>query len=100
MYQKTYGWGPLDTTFTLNGITSLYNPVTEHNYGKKMNLSLCLTKNHTMKTYSGSGGIHPRILDLGTRWGWVVSFTPWPLYLRWNSSHYTLDRRLGGPQSL
>jgi hypothetical protein len=29
---------------------------------------LCLTKNHTMKTYWGSGGIAPRILDLGTRW--------------------------------
>jgi len=28
-----------------------------------------------MKTYSGSGGIAPRILDLGTRWRWVVSFT-------------------------
>jgi hypothetical protein len=33
-----------------------------------------------MKTYRGSGGIAPRILDLGTRWRWVVSFTPQPLY--------------------
>jgi hypothetical protein len=33
-----------------------------------------------MKTYWGSGGIAPRILDLGTRWKWVVSFTPRPLY--------------------
>jgi hypothetical protein len=30
----------------------------------------------------GSGGIAPRILDLGTRWKWVVSFTPRPLYPR------------------
>jgi hypothetical protein len=29
-----------------------------------------------MKAYWGSGGIAPRILDLGTRWRWVVSFTP------------------------
>jgi hypothetical protein len=34
-----------------------------------------------MKTYWGSGGIVPRILDLGTRWGeWLAShsgrFTP------------------------
>jgi hypothetical protein len=29
-----------------------------------------------MKTYWGSGGIAPRILDLGTRWRCVVSFTP------------------------
>jgi hypothetical protein len=27
-------------------------------------LSLCLTKHHAMKTYWGSGGIAPRILDL------------------------------------
>jgi hypothetical protein len=34
----------------------------------KVKLSLCLTKHHTMKTYWGSGGIVPCILDLGTRW--------------------------------
>jgi hypothetical protein len=33
-----------------------------------------------MKTYWGSGGIAARILDLGTRWRSVVSFTPRPLY--------------------
>jgi len=27
-----------------------------------------------------SGGIAPRILNLGTRWRWVVSFTTEPLY--------------------
>jgi len=26
-----------------------------------------------------NGGIAPRVLDLGTRWRWVVSFTPRPL---------------------
>jgi len=31
--------------------------------------SLCLTKYHAMKTYSGSGGVAPRIIDPGTRWG-------------------------------
>jgi hypothetical protein len=35
---------------------------------KKLKLSLCLTKHHAMKTYWWSGGIAPRILDLGTRW--------------------------------
>jgi hypothetical protein len=34
----------------------------------KLKLSLCLTKQHAMKTYWGSGGIAPRILDLSTRW--------------------------------
>jgi hypothetical protein len=38
------------------------------------------------------------ILGLGTRWRWVVSFTPRSLYNRWRSRRYLLDR-LGGPQS-
>jgi hypothetical protein len=35
------------------------------------------------------------ILDLCTRWRWVVSFTPRPLYLREKRCRYLLDRRLG-----
>jgi hypothetical protein len=34
----------------------------------KVKLSLRLTKLHAMKIYWGSGGIAPRILNLGTRW--------------------------------
>jgi hypothetical protein len=34
------------------------------------------------------------ILDLGTRWRWVVSFTSRSLYHRGNSPWYPLDRRL------
>jgi hypothetical protein len=34
----------------------------------KVNLSLCLTEHHVMKTYWGSGYIAPRILELGTGW--------------------------------
>jgi hypothetical protein len=52
-----------------------------------------------MKAYWGSVDIAPRILDLGTRWRWVVSFTPRPLYPQGKSPRYPLDRRLGGPQS-
>jgi len=40
----------------------------------------CLTKHHAMKTYRGSGGIVSRILDHGTRWKWVFSFTTRSLY--------------------
>jgi hypothetical protein len=40
------------------------------------------------------------ILDLGTRWRWVVNFTPLPLYPWGNSTRYPLDRRLGEPQSV
>jgi len=32
-----------------------------------------------MKTYWVNGGIVPRILKLGTRLRWVISFTPRPL---------------------
>jgi hypothetical protein len=53
-----------------------------------------------MKSYLGSGGITPRILDLSTRLRWAVSFTPRPLYLQGKSPSYPLDRRLGGPQNL
>jgi hypothetical protein len=52
-----------------------------------------------MKTYWGNVGIAPRIFDLGTRWRWVVSFTPLPHYPQGKSRKYSLGRRLGGPQS-
>jgi len=66
----------------------------------KIKLSLCLTKHHAMKTYWGSGGIDSHILNFGTRWKWVVSFTLRPLYSRWRNQRYPLDRRPGWPQSL
>jgi hypothetical protein len=40
-----------------------------------------------------------RLFDLGSRWRWVVSFTPRPLYPQRKSPWYPLVRRLGGPQS-
>jgi hypothetical protein len=52
-----------------------------------------------MKAYWGNEGIAPRILDLVTRWRWVVTFTTRPLYSQGKSPRYPLVRRLGGPQS-
>jgi hypothetical protein len=52
-----------------------------------------------MKVYWGSGSIAPHVLDLGTRWRWVVSFTSRPLYPQGKNPWYPLNRRLGGPQS-
>jgi hypothetical protein len=52
-----------------------------------------------MEAYWRGGGIAPHILDLGTSWRWVVSFTPRPLYTQGKSPRYPQDRRLGGPQS-
>jgi hypothetical protein len=34
-----------------------------------------LTEHHAMKTYWGTGGIAPRILDLGTRWSSAALLT-------------------------
>jgi len=45
-----------------------------------------------------SGGIAPLILNLGTRWRWVVNFTPRQLYFR-EISRYLLNKRLGCPPS-
>jgi hypothetical protein len=65
----------------------------------KVKVKSALTKHHAMKAYWESGGIAPRILDLGTRWRWVVSFTPPSLHPQGNSPWYPLERRLSGPQS-
>jgi hypothetical protein len=46
------------------------------------------------------GCIDPRLIDIGTCWRWVVSFTLRPLYPRGKSPRYALDRRLGGLQNL
>jgi len=52
-----------------------------------------------MEDVFGGRGIAPRILDLGTKRRWVVSFTLRSLYIRGKSPRYPLDRRLGGPQN-
>jgi hypothetical protein len=46
-----------------------------------------------------SGDVAPRILKLHTRWRWLVSFRPWPLYLWGKSPWYPLEGWLGGIQS-
>jgi hypothetical protein len=51
-----------------------------------------------MKAYRGSRGTAPLILNLGTRWRWVVNFTPRPLYPR-KEHWYPLHKRLSRPQS-
>jgi hypothetical protein len=63
-------------------LTNLFGTLYERIVKVKVKLSLCLTEHHAMKTYGESGGIAPRILDLGTRKRRVVSFTPRPLYPR------------------
>jgi len=38
-------------------------------------------------------------LHLGTRWGWVVDFTSWPLYCRGKTLRYALNRKLTRPRA-
>jgi hypothetical protein len=46
-------------------------------------LKKCCACAYLIKHYAiKSRSIDPRILDIGTSWSWVVSFTPWPLYPR------------------
>jgi hypothetical protein len=54
-----------------------------------------LTQYRAMKAYWGSGGVAPLILDVGTRWRWVVSFMLLPLCPQGRSTWYSLDKRLG-----
>jgi hypothetical protein len=64
----------------------------------KVKLSLCFFLNWAPRHEGvlGSGGIAPCILDLGTRWRWVVSFMPRSLYPQGKSPWYSLDRRWWG----
>jgi hypothetical protein len=47
----------------------------------------------------GTGGLAPIIPNLGTRWRWALSFTPWSLDGRENSSVFPPIARLRGPPS-
>jgi predicted DCC family thiol-disulfide oxidoreductase YuxK len=58
--------------------------------------AVCVT---AMKAYRESTAIVTIILNLATRWGWMVNFMPWPLYLWGKTPWYPLNRRLGVPQS-
>jgi hypothetical protein len=48
--------------------------------------------------YMGERRYSSTIRDLCTRWRWVVSFSPLTFNARRGTTHYSLDRRLGGPQ--
>jgi hypothetical protein len=47
----------------------------------------------------GTGGVTLHTVNLNTRWRWVISFIPQPLYPWGKSPWYALDSRLGGSQS-
>jgi hypothetical protein len=79
---------------------SCSTPNNVHERWKKgVKLSLCFSWAPLHEGVLRSGGIAPRIPDLGASWRLVVRFTPRPLYPKGKSPWYPLDWRLGGPQS-
>jgi len=56
-----------------------------------LNAALKFLPVHTMKTYGGSRGIVPLILNVGTKWRWVFSFTSQLLYPH-ERSQFSLNR--------
>jgi hypothetical protein len=67
---------------------------------KRLSLCLILTEHHAMKAYWGVELLLHSFFNLDTRWRWVVSSTPRPLYPQGNRPWYSLVRKLGGSQSL
>jgi hypothetical protein len=96
-----YHWVTTKKRYSNRGNPQSQNmQIQENFYYKGKSISLCLTTlalRH--EDVWRSGCIDPRILDLGTSWRWVVSFTFRPLYSRGKSPRYLLDMRLAGPQS-
>jgi hypothetical protein len=66
----------------LNGLKTLDTkcPVMQHHVSEERRPVKVMFVG-TVKLLTVNGGVSPHIRDLGGRWRWVVSFTPWPLYL-------------------
>lgn len=54
---------------------------------------------HTIETQKESGVLTSLILNLRSRWKWVVRLTPRPLYLLGKNTLFRLSRRMSGPKS-
>jgi hypothetical protein len=81
-------------------LTVVYSFMGKRRNVKKVKMFLCLI-NQALR-HEGvwrRGCINPHTLGFGTRWRWVISLMPRPLYPWGNSSRSSLDRRLGGPQN-
>jgi len=66
---------------------------------RKVHLSLLLIQHRAMKTDCRSGGMARRILNLSTRWKWLVRFTTLSRYPRGKRPRFQLDMRLQWPES-
>jgi hypothetical protein len=81
--------------FVIDSVRKLLD-IPSYAWKVKVKLYLCFDWASHHKGVLGSGGIAPLIFYLGTRWRWVVSFTPRQLYSQGKSPWYPLYRRLDG----
>jgi hypothetical protein len=72
-------------SWSLTSIQCLHSPI--HLHGVVLSWSTGTILPHH-KNVRGNGGITPRILNLGTRWRWVISFRFRPLYSQGNSPRW------------
>ena len=56
-------------------------PVMQHHVSEERSPVKVTVVVDTVKLVTANGGVSPHIHDLGSRERWVISFTPWPLYL-------------------
>ena len=67
--------------------------VTQH----EMTLHLCLILQNAVKNIRWNEGVACCILNIGTKWQWVVNFMPWQFYLREMILWHMKNRRMLGP---
>jgi hypothetical protein len=95
VFTEAHNW----TLHLINGTT--HPDILLLQEGWRWSCPCALTTHHAMQAYWGSGGIAPCILNLGTRWRWVVSFTSQQLYPRYPLHRDNFTFTLAGiePQS-
>jgi hypothetical protein len=52
----------------------------KRNVSNTKHISSAVIRVHVTKAYGGSRSIVPLIVNLGTKWRWVINYKRWPLY--------------------
>jgi hypothetical protein len=87
-----------DSNETRHIRTRLQSVTSERHYRFLLNKKDKVFPVHAMKTYRGRRGTAPLVLNIGTRWRWVVNFMPRPHY-PCKEPRYPLKGRRAGHQT-
>lgn len=94
-------------TFWTNLCSSDYHHHHSHRHNRNIIFVIINNLNVSVLNYAprqadvwGTRGKAPRILNLGTVWRWVTTFTFRPLSHTGKSPRHQMDKKLGGPQTL